>query len=324
MRTIEDGNLIIYAPDEAIYTKEANTIRVISTIENITYITMQIDASIPDIGGLSADYVLSAGEAEIDMTDIVAIAQANNNTPFALTFTTIAGDSVEVVFSIVGEGRPFVYPYPTHINSAFSQLIRQGAGMGGLIIPPSVIIEPIAGVNLSIPVVFRAIAEFSDPLLVYEPQTEVRIATTTEAGGYIIRDTDDNEIYRIPYQARECGVDYCALKWADRVTGLQKCFIFEMSASTYTTTVETPLMRLDRGYITHKNSAGSFIARLRNVSRYDTLYYSDLIGAEVVECTTDGQTWRKVYIDTDTISAQDGDAERTDFEVNVNIIRYEN
>lgn len=329
-RTFTNGGLTIVAPNYNTYLKEANILHVTESTDNVSFnnmVTLTIDADLELIGGVTADYVLADGEADIDLQDVLNIAKSNAQLTPKVTISNNIGESIEIEFLLAGYARPILEIVPTHAPAGVYDAIEAYTGVQGIYIPPSYMLNPLTGLQVQAPICYKALTAVQDGGGTYSAGDLVRRLCYLQAGTRYFFKAQGVELFGIslkPLVTDACGgVRYCALKWVDRLTGLNKCFTWEMEGATYTTGDVTAIMRLDKEFESRKNESAGFTARLRNLNIYDFNYYADIVTADMVEATTDGIEWKKCYIDTDSATLLDGNAEKQDLVINVIFVRNE-
>lgn len=341
MRTLTNGGLSVVCPDKNVYCKEANILQVTANIADPNFdniVTLTINEDVVYIGGVTADYALSNNEVDIDIQDIINVVKDSGEAGASVTLSTVTGESVKIDFVIAGYARPFVVPKHPLINDEVERAIEAGTGVGGVVLPPAYILAPLAGLQALAPVCYKTISDnVADSSGIYNTVgTEVRATARINSGNYmnyyfLSANLDGVTKQRLtiitkPLLNDTCagaGVRYCMLKWQDRLTGLAKQFTFEVEKLQYTTGEIVALMQLNKEYESRKGEIGGFVARLRGLSVYDYLYYSDIINSDSVEATLDGVNWKKVYINTNSAQALSGNADTQDLEINVIYVRNE-
>lgn len=317
MRIINVGNMSVEVFDAEASISQPMIVKVTATDTQSVNLYASHDAT----GTILATYQLDANhQAVIDVAD------------YARTFPLGA----EVVLA-VGYMMPRTIADISFVNT---YLIQPDAVLvpancyaerlgGGLILPPSKMIQSSAGVMTAAEVYtaeqmwMEAADEVTHEEYIYTDLTRERYVSFS-AGVRVCRygNGEDVEVRQniIP---RLCGCRYVDVRWVS-FSGVTRQHTMQVFGGTIASEVGISLADIRGGYDVAKKRTDGLVIGIEQLNAYDYWYYADIMHSQKVEVSLDGgESWTEVEVTDDQSDTILADGERNDLKLNINYKKYD-
>lgn len=271
--------------------------------------------------GLTAKYVKpSAGELQVDLSDLVRIIAAGN-----VTVSEHSADDTQI-------GSAITKTWTRSGNIGFANIIAPpneiGAHFRLRVFPPSMMLKPFDDINISFEISNENSASFERgeiqelPSQDYYSFSRENILDT----GTDLVEFYENQEYRgkIELKPLDPCKRYAMVQWVS-FSGITRCHTFEVINCKTETEDTISLQQVYNHYKELKGRMDGFVLRLEDLDRYDYWYYADLITSSQVRVIVQGTTeWRLVQVTTKAVEIPNTDAGKLNtLEIKVNYAKYD-
>lgn len=272
--------------------------------------------------GLTAKYVKpSAGELQVDLSDLVRIIAAGN-----VTVTEHSADDTQI-------GSAITKTWTRSGNIGFANIIAPpneiGAEFGLKVFPPSMMLKSATNAQITFEISNERSYQFSTGRVKELPSESVQNFARSVT---IDSDTDAVEFWHLADQnygtivlkdLEECK-QYATVEWVS-FSGATRRHTFEVINCKTETDGTISLQQVYNHYKELKGRMDGFVLRLEDLDRYDYWYYADLITSSQVRVIVQGTTeWRLVQVTTKAVEIPNTDAGKLNtLEIKVNYAKYD-
>ena len=262
----------------------------------------------------ASKFVPVNNKVTIDVSDIIKVSTdsiTTNSNQFRLTDSS---GSLTVTF------RAFEGQDPSKLLIPINTLALNTANTMAGGIPT--MIEPLPGGSISAEILGGSgLSAKPDTVEFDAPIMKIEEGTT-----YAVLLDGDTEVDRQVLRKRQCETRYAEVEWSSR-TNNSKFHVFEVHGQTSNRNEDIELVpefgKSNRlyPYAQKRSEAVACSLRIKEVTAYDIWYYSDILTSDTVFVHIEGVEYA-ARIETKSVNIPEGDADRSDFEIDVNLTRY--
>lgn len=309
----------------AVYSQERKVVK----ITNFNASTVMVRLSVSALN-ISADYYVPTSRVlDIDVTDIVRLAQSGTFylSGYNSSGVIVSSDVATCSWSTAGLVTPYkdIKPQSELLEKWREIADTVGGDVAVTVAPPSRILEQLADFALIIEM--HGLADiWVHPLLT---TTSLFNAATSQIT--IPQNLNAWQVENEPEQLSygEYGVterdgcrNYCGVRWTSRY-GVRKQFVWEYRDLRVKVSETVDIETINGAYDERKGYVQGLTLYLDELNQYDYWYYSDIVTSSSVEVLIAG-TWYTVQVENKEVTVPNFDTgEPNKLEVQINVRKYD-